>query len=113
MDMSIILTVLEMVFWFFVFKIIFDILFVRQKWVIEQGIRDEVERTVHIVRAEEYQGIHYWWDRDSNEFLAQGKTVEEITKVIAKRFPDHYFFLNNNYVLHGPDWELIKLENNG
>ena len=105
---------LEFLVWMFVGKLLIDIIFARKKVdeiKLTEEIKEHLNNVVHIVNVEEHDGTYYWWDQESSEFLAQGKTVEDIVTVIKKRFPDHYFFLNNDYLLHGPEWQLKKIDN--
>jgi hypothetical protein len=105
---------LEFLVWMFVGKLLIDLIFARKKvdeLKLTEEIKEHLTNITHIVRVEELNGTYYWWDQESSEFLAQGKTVEDIVDVVKKRFPDHYFFLNNDYLLHGPEWQLKKIDN--
>lgn len=42
-------------------------------------------------KIEEINGIFYLWNKDSEDFLAQGATVEEAFNVMVERFPDKVF----------------------
>lgn len=59
--------------------------------------RSEMQKQLEQVRAsgqrpmitvEEINGIYYAYD--GNDFLAQGKTPDELGKLIARRFPNKY-----------------------
>jgi predicted RNase H-like HicB family nuclease len=66
-----------------------------------------LDEIVHRVRVEQDKGIYYWFDRDNNTFLAQGKTTEEIITNIKTRLPTHIFYIEeSNHIIcakHG--WE--------
>lgn len=62
---------------------------------VDDTLRKRIESLVHIVRSEKANDIIYWYDRDNNEFLAQGADHEEIAEVLKKRYPQHLFFLDS------------------
>jgi hypothetical protein len=106
---------LEFLVWMFVGKLIVDLLFfkkVKTELELTEEIKEHLHNVTHIVNVEQHGDQYYWYDTDSGEFIAQGKTIEDIVTVIKSRFPNHYFFLNNDYLLHGPDWQLKRLETN-
>lgn len=80
-----------------------------QRQEIELEIRKVVNDIVHRVKKETHGDMIYWFDHDDNEFLAQGKTTEEIVAVLKQRFKDHIFVLEDKYLLAGPDFEMLDL----
>jgi hypothetical protein len=50
---------------------------------------------IHQVKVEKVGDIEYWYDADSDAFLAQGQTVDEVINVIKSRFPDHIFLIQD------------------
>ena len=79
----------------------------RLKQAVEEAEIAALDKLIHIVKQEKYDGIYYWFDRDSDEFLAQGRTMEEIRSVLQQRFRDHVFVLNENQMLHGPKFDEV------
>jgi hypothetical protein len=69
-----------------------------------------LEEIAHRVSVEKHGDIYYWYDFDDGEFLGQGKTTEDVVKIIQSRFPKHIFFLSAEdkvtYKIHGPDWQF-------
>ena len=53
-----------------------------------QEISKEVKTNLIVVNVEKYNDVFYLYDRDTNEFIAQGKTIEEISENCQKRFKD-------------------------
>jgi hypothetical protein len=102
-------------FWFFVFRAI--------RWVIdlraaveEAGeLREEMIETLskimHGVKQEKHKDVIYWFDEDSDQFLAQGRTVDEIREHLKQRWKDHIFLINGTHVMAGPDYELTEAAN--
>jgi hypothetical protein len=97
-------------FWFFVFRAIRWIFDMRAA-VAEAGeLREEMVETLgqimHGVRQEKHADVVYWFDEDSDAFLAQGRTTDEIRAHLKQRWRDHIFLINGTHVMAGPDYEL-------
>lgn len=103
---------LEFLFWCLIGKLIIDfILFTgKAKKELHEELKEEISSRMHIVNVEQHGDIYYWFDNDNGEFLAQGKTLDDIVSIVKSRFPDHFFYLNNDIILHGPDWKFKKFE---
>lgn len=77
----------------------------------EAAWREYVEQMIHVVREDRIGDMRYWYDRDSETFLAQGKDHEEIISVLQLRFPDGIFVINDNQMIMGPEFnEIIKFD---
>jgi hypothetical protein len=76
----------------------------------EQRFRDYLEKIIHVVKQEQDGDMYYWYDNDSDDFLAQGRTWEDIVGVLRERFPDHIFVLNNREMIMGPEFEIVEFE---
>ncbi len=66
----------------------------------------QLDEVIHRVRAEQHDDVIYWYDRDDGEFLAQGRSQEELIAVVRSRYPDHLFFLESNHILGRGSWDL-------
>jgi hypothetical protein len=75
----------------------------------DQQLMEKISRITHVVAAEQHDNQYYWYDRDSGEFLAQGYTLEDIVGVLKIRFSDHFFYLETDHLLYGPDWKPKSL----
>lgn len=66
-----------------------------------------LDEIVHRVEVEQQGEVYYWYDQDNREFLAQGRTTEEILTVIKSRFPDHIFYFeeSNHLICAKHNWE--------
>jgi len=70
----------------------------RREEAYDQGVytnRQFTKTEIIVVKIEEINGIYYLWDKDSEDFLAQGPTVEEALKIMVERFPDKVFRSEN------------------
>ena len=77
----------------------------------EAAWREYVEQMVHVVREDRIGDMRYWYDRDSEKFLAQGKDHEEIVNVLKMRFPEGIFVIDDNQMIMGPDYnEVIQFD---
>jgi len=97
-------------FWFFVFRTIRWIFDMRAA-VEEAGeLREEMVETLskimHGVKQEKHADVIYWFDEDSDAFLAQGRTVDDIREHLKQGWRDDIFLINGTHVMAGPDYEL-------
>jgi hypothetical protein len=53
---------------------------------------EDIKDTMVDVVIEREGDMFFVYNRDTNEFLAQGKTTEEIQQVLEERFPNLTFF---------------------
>ena len=87
--------ILMMVFWFFVVYFAVRVYRNYQEFAQEyrQGIADEVRKRVSIVSEEQHDGVYYWFDKDNDQFIAQGRTSEEIVEHIRQRYKTEHIFV--------------------
>jgi hypothetical protein len=63
---------------------------------------------IHEVKTEQQGDMEYWYDKESEEFLGQGKSIDEIANVLKARFPEHVFILGERGGLgRNTDWKLM------
>jgi hypothetical protein len=74
-----------------------------------QEVIDRLNDIIHEVRVETHdEGMSYWFDSHSDEFLAQGRDLDEIISVLKVRFPDHVFLVPGQGGMGaGTDWRLV------
>lgn len=73
---------------------------------VEVAVKEHLNKIIHEVKVEKHQGIEYWFDNETDQFLGQGKTVEEIANSLKSRFPDHIFVLPLKGVMCAPTWTI-------
>jgi hypothetical protein len=77
----------------------------------EAAWREYVDQIVHVVREDQVGDMRYWYDRDSETFLAQGRDHKEIVDVLKIRFPEGIFVIDDNQMIMGPDYnEVIQFD---
>ena len=89
------------------FKVYSDL---RHQANFEQRFRQHLERIIHVVRQDRDGDMYYWYDNDSGDFLAQGRTWEEVVAVLRERFPEHIFVLNQREMIMGPEFEIVQYD---
>ena len=75
---------------------------------VHDKVKDHLNKIIHEVAVEKHGEMEYWFDKETDQFLGQGKTVEEITSHVKARFPDHIFVLPPKGVLCAPKWEFTE-----
>ena len=71
--------------------------------------RDLVAKRVHVLKVEKHGDSYFWFDSESDQFIAQGKTIEDFQKVLREVHPAKVF-LYNNYCFVGPDFDPIPMD---
>jgi len=74
---------------------------------VQVKVKEHLDKIIHEVKVEKHHDTEYWFDKETDQFLGQGKTIEEITAHIKSRFPDHIFVLPPKGVLCAPKWQFV------
>jgi hypothetical protein len=81
----------------------------QEKQQMQREVMEVLESIVHIVKMEKHGDITYWFDKDSDQFLAQGETTAEIIFMLKQKFPTHLFLVNDKFLFAGPEFMPIDL----
>lgn len=94
---------------FFIGRFLLNLWSLRESLIAaaEEAEIAELDKLIHIVKQEKYEETYYWFDQDTDAFLAQGRNMEEIRTVLKQRFHNHVFVLNPEQMLHGPEFDTI------
>ena len=68
-----------------------------------------LDEIVHQVKIETVGDMEYWYDETNNNFLGQGKTLEEVVGVLKSRFPEHVFLIKDKGgIAAQTNWKLMN-----
>lgn len=104
----------ELLFWMFVFNLVLKVIFGRQLKELEDARAEHTEIVeklmdmLHSVKQEQHGDVLYWFDADTDQFLAQGKSDSEIKEHLKERFKGHVFIFNDK-ALAGPNLEPVPI----
>jgi hypothetical protein len=70
----------------------------------------KLDEMIHQVKVETQGDMQYWFDAHDDQFLAQGRTENEIIEVLKARFPQHVFLNEKKAVSAKTNWELKPME---
>lgn len=101
-------SILGVVLWRFVVAYVRNYRVLKQYYEAESDHLDQLAQRIHIVRQEEHNDVFYWYEQDTDEFLVQGATDAEIIEALKSRFPDDIFIIGGQYLLMGPDFQMMK-----
>lgn len=103
----------EILFWYFVFSILINFVYGRKLKENKKELDDQIEKLksyVHPVLVEQHGDMIYWFDGKTDQFLAQGKSSDDIAAILKSRFPNHIFVVaddNASYLLSSAtNWKL-------
>ena len=75
-----------------------------------QQLKQQIAKMVHFVREEQHGEMNYWFDEQTDEFLAQGTDFEQIIAQARARFPTHVFIIDDcKHTVSGPDWKITPV----
>ena len=70
-----------------------------QQSLLEELEEDDDEKiSAILIRVEKYDDQIYFWDRDTGDFIIQGRDMNEIVAKCKKYFPERYFCIEQEDV---------------
>ena len=69
-----------------------------QQSLLEELEDDDEEISAVLIKVEKVGDQIYFWDRDTGDFLIQGKDMNEIVEKCNKYFPERYFCIEQEDV---------------
>ena len=69
-----------------------------QQSLLEELEEDEETISAVLIKVEKYDDQIYFWDRDTGDFIIQGKDMNEIVEKCKKYFPERYFCIEEEDV---------------
>jgi len=70
---------------------------------------ERLQKLIHDVNVERKEGVEYWFDKQTDQFLAQGSSLDEIVTTLKSRYPDHIFLLPGQGGLAAKtNWQIIS-----
>lgn len=107
-----ILFFIELMFWVLLFDFVFARILGSRKDAAEEReeLIQEVAKKIHQVKQEKHGEAFYWFDADTDQFLAQGCTDEEIRVHLLERFRGHIFLLDEKRAMAGPELKLMPID---
>jgi hypothetical protein len=106
--------IVSVIFWYFVIRIGLNLLkaHLENKLEARQELVDQITKIVHYVVEERHGDVRYWFDKDTDAFLGQGVTDDEIKSHLKERFKSHIFVLpEKDIAMIGPDLRTVPLTN--
>ena len=70
---------------------------------------EKIMTMLHRIKQEKHGDVYYWFDADSDAFLAQGTNDEEIKQHLKERFKGHVFLLDEERAWAGPELQVVQI----
>jgi len=97
------------VFWYCIIQVVSKLLEIREIYAeakeATDSMSEHLERLVHNVKPEKHADVEYWFDGDTDKFLAQGRDISEIRAHLKERFKLDVFIIEDQMMLMGPEYE--------
>lgn len=77
---------------------------------IREDMMQSFVRQVCLLQVEKHDNNYYWFEKETQKFIGQGQTVEELIAVIKAVHPNKVF-IYKNFVLAGPDFLPVQIDN--
>lgn len=77
----------------------------------EEEMFEQLDAKIHRVKQEKEDGMFYWYDYDDGNFIAQGRTIEEIQAVLKANWQRHIFVISDTEMIMGPEFNEIHIYN--
>jgi hypothetical protein len=98
--------------WYFVIKISVNLLktYLENKLEARNEIVEQISKIVHYVNEERHGDVRYWFDKDTDAFLGQGVTDDDIKSHLKERFKSHIFVIpEQDIAMIGPELRIVPL----
>jgi len=73
-------------------------------------IKKYLSSIIHPVKSEKHGDVIYFFDADDDTFIAQGRNDAELAESLKARWQDHIFIVGERYVMAGPDFKMLEIE---
>jgi hypothetical protein len=100
--------VLWMIVWHFVLKVV-RVFMDKENPAEREALVQKVMTMIHQIKQEQHGELTYWFDAETDAFLAQGKDDTEIKEHLKGRFKGHIFLLDETRAWAGPDLKLVPI----
>jgi hypothetical protein len=104
---------LNVLLWYFIFKGAIALYegyhIVKDAKVLQETVADELDSLIHNVKPEQHGEVLYWFDEETDKFLAQGKDIAEIRVHLKERFKRDVFMISDKVLMAGPDFEPMDI----
>ena len=96
--------IVDVIFWLFVIwlfmKIWVKYLIARNEILREdlEAVSKKIKETIVNVNIERHGDIFYVFEKETNNFIAQGQTMSEIKEIMQKRFPKKTFVATEDHI---------------
>lgn len=111
--MSLLELVLDVLIWYFIIKGLLSLYegyqVIKDAKDMHDSIADELDSLIHNVKPEQHGEVLYWFDEETDKFLAQGKDITEIRGHLKERFKQDVFMISDKVLMAGPDFEPMDI----
>ena len=111
--MSVVEFALNCLIWYFIIKGVMALYegyhTIKDAKDMHASIHEELDSLIHNVKPEQHGEVLYWFDEETDKFLAQGKDITEIRTHLKERFKRDVFMISDKILMAGPEFEPMDI----
>jgi len=73
-------------------------------------VQQYLQSIVHPVNSEKHGDVIYFFEAETDKFIAQGRDDQELRDALKARWRDHIFIVGEKYVMAGPDFAMTEIK---
>jgi len=74
------------------------------------NVKKYLSSIIHAVKSEKHGDVIYFFEEETNKFIAQGRNDDELIAALKARWRDHIFIVGERYYMAGPDFKMQEIK---
>jgi len=74
------------------------------------NVKKYLSSIIHAVKSEKHGDVIYFFEEETNKFIAQGRNDDELIAALKARWRDHIFIVGERHYMAGPDFKMQEIK---
>ena len=74
------------------------------------NVKKYLSSIIHAVKSEKHGDVIYFFEEETNKFIAQGRNDDELIAALKARWRDHIFIVGERHYMAGPDFKIQEIK---
>ena len=75
-----------------------------------EQVKKYLSSIIHAVKSEKHGDVIYFFEEETNKFIAQGRNDDELIAALKARWRDHIFIVGERHYMAGPDFKMQEIK---